>query len=93
MFASKTVWPGHPGATLAYWQFFLDNRWAAWYNMAVPMSEEGLKQKVQQESEQRSMRYYDEKSGLWYVIYWDEALKCYVSQLESGQHSIMAIEG
>lgn len=42
--------------------------------------------------EKENMRYYDEKSGLWYTIYWDEALKCYVSQLESGQRSVMTVE-
>lgn len=56
------------------------------------MSEEVLSQKEQQGSEKRRMRYYDEKSGLWYVIYWDDTMKCYVSQLESGQHSIMIVE-
>jgi hypothetical protein len=60
--------------------------------MELPMSEEVLSQKEQQGSEKRRMRYYDEKSGLWYVIYWDDTMKCYVSQLESGQHSIMIVE-
>ncbi len=40
--------------------------------------------------EQNVIRHYDEKSGLWYVTYWDDVLKCYVTQLESGQHSVVA---
>jgi hypothetical protein len=39
--------------------------------------------------EQKVIRYYDEKSGLWYITYWDDTLKCYVTQLESGQHSVV----
>lgn len=34
-------------------------------------------------------RYFDEKSGLWYSIYWNDALKCYVTELENGQHSLL----
>lgn len=35
-------------------------------------------------------RYYDEKSGLWYIVYWDDTLKCYVTQLEPGQQNALA---
>jgi len=40
--------------------------------------------------EKESMRYYDQKTGLWYIIHWDNTLKCYVSQLISGQQSVVA---
>jgi len=30
-------------------------------------------------------RHYDEKSGLWHTIYWDEILNCWVNELELGQ--------
>jgi len=56
-----------------------------------------LKEQVPSEKERhglekKSMRYYDEKSGLWYMIYWDEAMECYVSQLETGQRVRMFVE-
>jgi len=41
--------------------------------------------------EQENMRKYDEKSGLWYLVYWDDVLKCYVSQLAPGQKPVISI--
>jgi len=38
------------------------------------------------------IRYYDEKANLWYIIYWDDTLKCYVTQLESGQRPMVGAE-
>ncbi len=40
--------------------------------------------------EKESIRYFDQKSGLWYIIHWDDVLKCYVTQLVSGQQSVVA---
>ncbi|GAB4353164.1 MAG: hypothetical protein Kow0099_37360 [Candidatus Abyssubacteria bacterium] len=40
--------------------------------------------------EKEVIRYFDKRSGLWYLVYWDDVLKCYVTVLESGQHSLMA---
>ncbi|RJQ31427.1 hypothetical protein C4572_02485 [Candidatus Parcubacteria bacterium] len=39
---------------------------------------------------QDSFRYYDQKWGLWYLIRWDDVLKCHVCQLISGQTPIVA---
>lgn len=36
--------------------------------------------------EEENMRQYDEKSGLWYLIHWDDVLQCYVTQLAPGQN-------
>lgn len=41
--------------------------------------------------EKESVRYFDQKSGLWYIIHWDDVLKCYVTQLISGQHPVVAV--
>ena len=38
------------------------------------------------------IRQFDETSGLWYMIHWDEVLKCYVSQLAPGQDTSMAVD-
>jgi hypothetical protein len=46
--------------------------------------------KAMEASEKQPMRQFDEKSGLWYVTYWDDALKCFVTELESGQQVIVA---
>ena len=40
--------------------------------------------------ERESIRFYDQKSGLWYLIHWDDVLKCYVTQLVSGQNTVLA---
>ena len=37
------------------------------------------------------IREYDQKSGLWYVIYWHIELKCYVSQLAPGQKPVVIV--
>jgi hypothetical protein len=42
--------------------------------------------------EKNFLRYYDEKFELWYIIYWDEALKCYVTKLESGQRPVLEVK-
>ena len=60
--------------------------------MELTMGDEALGKREQQRSEKERVRYYDEKSGFWYVIYWDDTMECYVSQLESGQHSIMVAD-
>jgi hypothetical protein len=36
-------------------------------------------------------RQFDETTGLWYLIHWDEVLKCYVSQLAPGQDTMAAV--
>lgn len=41
--------------------------------------------------EREIIRYFDKKTGLWYLVYWDEVLMCYVTELESGQQSLMAL--
>jgi len=40
--------------------------------------------------ERENMRKYDEKSGLWYLVYWDDVLKCYVNQLAPGQKPVIS---
>jgi len=49
-----------------------------------------VEERAMEASEKQPMRQFDEKSGLWYVIHWDDALKCFVTELESGQQIIVA---
>ena len=42
--------------------------------------------------EREIVRQYDEKFGLWYIVYWDDTMKCYVTQLESGQRPVLALD-
>jgi len=42
--------------------------------------------------EREFLRHYDDVFGLWYVIYWDHIIKCYVTQLESGQRPVLAVK-
>ena len=59
--------------------------------MGFNAAEGGFGERRATDLEKETVRYYDQKSGLWYVIRWDDTLKCYVTQLESGQHSVIAV--
>ena len=39
-----------------------------------------------------NLRYYDEKSGRWYVIHWDAILNCFVTELEPTEEPAGVVE-
>ncbi len=41
--------------------------------------------------ERESTRLFDEKSGLWYEVYWDEVLGCHVTRLAPGQKPVITV--
>ena len=41
--------------------------------------------------EKESARLFDEKSGLWYEVYWDEVLGCHVTRLAPGQKPVITV--
>jgi hypothetical protein len=41
--------------------------------------------------EKENARLFDEKSGLWYEVYWDEVLGCHVTRLAPGQKPVVTV--
>ena len=39
-----------------------------------------------------NLRYYDERSGRWYVIHWDDILNCFVTELEPSEQPAGVVE-